>query len=122
MQPQSSDSGLAWDLCALEDLSRGEFLAWWIDLHGNNPPRSVRQDFLVRALAYSLEERALGGLMASEQKSMAALAEGKEGPRQNTIKSGTHLYREWHGATHEVVVSAIPQSWRVCACARGKFF
>ncbi len=112
MQPQSSDSGLAGDLCALEDLSRGELLARWIDLHGNNPPRSVRQDFLVRALAYSLEERALGGLMASEQKSLAALAEGKEGPGQNTIKSGTRLYREWHGVTHEVVVSAEGYCWQ----------
>ncbi len=112
MQPWPSDSNLVEDLCALDDLSRGELLSHWKDMHGNKPPRFIRRDFLVRALAYTLQERAYGGLTASEHKSLAALSEGREYPGQNTIKSGTRLYREWRGVTHEIIVSAEGYCWQ----------
>ncbi len=100
------------EIYVLADLPRVELLARWIELHGNSPPRSIRQSFLVRALAYTLQERTLGGLTASEHKALVSLAEGKEDTGQSSIKSGTRLYREWQGITHEVVVSAEGYCWR----------
>ena len=36
----------------------------WLALYGTEPPRRIRRDLLTRALAYRLQEQALGGLTA----------------------------------------------------------
>jgi hypothetical protein len=83
--------------------------AEWRRLFGGEPPRLSR-DLLVRALAYRVQERAMGGLSRASLKRLRELAEnpqGREPPPDPaaSLRSGAKLMREWHGRTHVVVVT-----------------
>ena len=83
--------------------------AEWRRLFGGDPPRLSR-DLLVRALAYRVQERAMGGLSRASLKRLRDLAEGPDGigPPPDPAASlppGAKLVREWHGRTHVVVVT-----------------
>ncbi len=65
--------------------------------------------FLLRALAYRIQEKALGGLDRVTRRRLdraaADIAAGRApAPRGTKIKPGTRLLREWHGKVHEVIV------------------
>jgi len=112
MRPRSRKRPLAAEIAALGNLPRAALLARWRDLHGAGPPKYITQDFLIRALATSLQERALGGLARSERKALTALAEGREHPGRKVLKAGTRLYREWRGVSHEVLITDDGCRWR----------
>src|SRR3954454_3002435 len=81
----------------------------WRRLFGSDPPRLSR-DLLVRALAYRVQERAMGGLSRANLKRLRELAENLEGrgppPEQAaSLRPGAKLVREWHGRTHIVLVT-----------------
>jgi hypothetical protein len=107
---QRDDSeSLAEDLEALRDLPLETLRERWRDLYGTPcPPRTSRQ-LLTRAVAYRMQEQALGGLDAATrrrlERAQEALAEGgppkAPGPK---ARPGTRLLREWQGVVHEVVV------------------
>jgi hypothetical protein len=83
--------------------------AEWGRLFGSEPPRLSR-DLLVRALAYRVQERAMGGLSRAGLKRLRELAENAEalGPPPDpaaSLRPGAKLMREWHGRTHVVVVT-----------------
>ena len=83
--------------------------AEWRRLFGGEPPRLSR-DLLVRALAYRVQERALGGLSRASLKRLRQLADNPEvlGPLPDpapSLQPGAKLMREWHGRTHVVVVT-----------------
>src|ERR1700733_15035048 len=46
----------------------------WRALYGTEPPRRIRRDLLTRALAYRLQERALGGLKPSTRRLLTKVA------------------------------------------------
>ena len=83
--------------------------AEWRRLFGGEPPRLSR-DLLVRALAYRVQERAMGGLSRASLKRLRELADNPEGsgppPDQAvSLRPGAKLVREWHGSTHIVLVT-----------------
>jgi hypothetical protein len=83
--------------------------AEWRRLFGGEPPRLSR-DLLVRALAYRVQERAMGGLSRASLKRLRELGDNPEGrgppPDQAaSLRPGAKLMREWHGRTHVVVVT-----------------
>ena len=102
----------AGEVAALADLSREELIARWAALHGKAPPRAITRDLLLRGLAYSLQERAHGGLGAREARDLMALAKGKRPLGPKTLMAGTRLYREWRGRAHEVLALAEGYSWQ----------
>jgi hypothetical protein len=87
----------------------------WGDLMGTDPGRLVRA-YLVRRLAYRIQELAFGGLSANVRKQLAAIAEAatpeattkaRKRRRRETghrLQPGTRLLREWHGQQYEVVI------------------
>ena len=97
------------DLEALRDLSREELKRRWQGLYGSPCPAHLSRLFLLRALAYRMQEQALGGLDPATRRHLARAAEdlaagraaAASGPK---IKPGTRLLREWHGVVHEVIV------------------
>jgi hypothetical protein len=98
-------------LTRLPTASRAELNAEWLRLYRTEPPARVGRDLLIAALAYRLQEQALGGLRPELQRRLRGIAEqvsrGGEpvlsaAPR---LKPGTRLLREWQGRTHEVLVS-----------------
>jgi hypothetical protein len=83
--------------------------AEWRRLFGSDPPRLSR-DLLVRALAYRVQERAMGGLSRASVKRLRELAEKPEGRElppdpAASLQTGAKLMREWHGRTHVVIVT-----------------
>ncbi len=95
-------------LRALEVAPREDLVREWRRLHKSEAPRYASRDFLVRAISYALQERELGGLPASVRRALLAIAMDKSvsaQARRLKIKPGTRLLREWHGTTHEVLVT-----------------
>lgn len=102
-------SELATELEALQALSRQELGERWEELYERPCPRSMSRLLLLRAVAYRIQERVLGGLDRTTRRRLeraeANLQAGKPlaspTPR---IKPGTRLLREWQGVLHEVTV------------------
>src|SRR5215469_8378204 len=84
---------------------------WWT-LYGSEPPRRISRDLLMRAVAYRIQEQALGGLKPSTRRLLAKVAADASARRpirttpDPTLKPGTVLLREWHGSQHQVIVRA----------------
>jgi hypothetical protein len=97
------------EIRALEQAGVIALRAEWRRLFGGDPPRLSR-DLLVRALAYRVQERAMGGLSRANLKRLRGLAENPEGREPlpdpaASLRSGAKMVREWHGRTHVVVVT-----------------
>jgi len=93
-------AGLAW-------LDNATLKAQWRTLYGSAPPGRLARGLLVGAVAYGLQERALGGLTpATRRRLMGAGAEPApaEVPARRAAAPGTILLREWHGVNHRVTV------------------
>ena len=105
-------------LVRLPDATRAELRAEWQRLYGCDPPPKVRRELLMGAIAYRLQEQALGGLRPELQRRLRNIAEQSgrgvelgqsDAPRP---KPGTRLLREWQGRTHEVLVSEDGFVWQ----------
>src|SRR5947209_246588 len=66
------------EIRALEQAGVIALCVEWRRLFGSDPPRLSR-DLLVRALAYRVQERAMGGLSRASLKRLGELAENAEG-------------------------------------------
>ena len=82
----------------------------WRKLFETDPPQAGK-NYLVRRLAYRLQELAHGGLSPSAETILAGLA--KEDPNQSRATTkpvtavpapGARLIREWQGVEHVVTV------------------
>ncbi len=99
---------------ALPGMKLADLKAMWKDLYDQNPPAHGKP-YLVRKLAFRIQELAFGGLTESTEKRLDALAQGKEDPKlkaaagekrrkANTPGPGAKLVREWKGKEYVVVV------------------
>jgi len=81
-----------------------------IALYGTEAPRRISRDLLIRALAYRIQEKALGGLKPSTRRLLTKVAADASARRpiqvapEPSLKPGTVLLREWHGTEHQVIV------------------
>jgi hypothetical protein len=77
-------------------------------LYRNEAPVRIGQALLLHAVAYRLQETALGGLKRSTRSLLERVAEDNVRLRPATetprINPGTVLIREWHGVSHRVTV------------------
>ena len=103
----------------LNSLTTEELQDRWRDLVGNDPPRYNR-DFLVKRLAYRIQELAHGGLPEEARERMHGLLaqagyddiggvpgrDRRQRARPDLPIGGTRLVREWNGQRHEVTVVA----------------
>jgi len=104
-----ADETLAANLAGLQPLGRRELKQRWEDLYDSPCPPHMSRTLLLRALAYRIQEQALGGLDRATRRrfdrAAADLAAGRApvppGPK---IKPGTRLLREWQGKVYEVIV------------------
>ncbi len=105
-----ASEGLTEKLAALADLDAVGLRAEWRRLYRSHPPRHIRRDLLVLAIAWKLQERVYGGLTAAQRRKLADIAEElrkngnlSTGPAIR-LKPGLRLVREWRGETHDVLV------------------
>jgi hypothetical protein len=82
----------------------------WRALYRSEPPRRISRDLLIRALAYRIQEKALGGLKPFTRRLPTRVAADASTRRpiqvapEPGLKPGMVLLREWHGTQHQVIV------------------
>jgi hypothetical protein len=96
-------------VAAVEKMSASERKTEWRRLFGEPAPPALGNSLLARALAYRLQEKALGGLTTAELRRLAQLGRKEQRDRARdtittTVKPGTWLSRTWHGEVHQVIV------------------
>ena len=106
---QASPRDLADEIASLSALSAAELRQRWIALFGADPSPRVGRTFIIRAVAYRLQERAFGGIKPSVQRLLDRVCDhGAEGALERIPKpkpgAGTVLIREWRGASYRVTV------------------
>jgi hypothetical protein len=88
----------------------GELREQWQSLFGANPPPKLRASLLIQAIAYRLQEQALGGLKPATLRLLNRIADDAtarrvtKNPERIRLTAGTTLIREWHGTKHQVTV------------------
>src|SRR5438270_974400 len=105
-------------LARLPELDLGELRQQWRALYKADAPPHLSRELLVRAVAYRMQEAALGGLRPERQRQLRHFAqqlkESGEGRIRSrpALKPGTRLVREWRGRTYEVLVLDDGFSWQ----------
>lgn len=88
----------------LERMPTAELRKRWVDLMGTDSGKLGR-NYLIRRLAYRIQELAYGGLTREAREVLAASPKTKVAkPKSSSLLPGTRLQREWHGKRYEVVV------------------
>ncbi|MBF0142880.1 MAG: DUF2924 domain-containing protein [Magnetococcales bacterium] len=92
-------------VAALPGMSAAELKKMWKELCQSEPP-PYNKAFLVKRLAYRIQELAHGGLSERSEKRLERLAAEEESPPEKKrppgerLLSGTRLVREWKGVEH----------------------
>jgi len=105
-----SPSALAPEIEELQEATSANLKQRWRALYRTEAPRRISRDLLIRALAYRIQEKALGGLKPSTRRLLAKVTADASAHRsiqvapEPSLKPGTVLLREWHGTQHQVIV------------------
>jgi hypothetical protein len=93
-------------IAKLIDLDHATLKKRWSEIFDIKVPARMSRSLLRYAIAYRLQENALGGLSPATQRHLERFMDnGKPAVRPGTaVKPGTRLLREWHGYTYEVIV------------------
>src|ERR1700692_1348954 len=104
------DSDIPAQIAQLRSFSRRQLLDLWEKLHQRAAPQGIRRELLIPFLAYRIQEKAYGGLKPSTRSELRRIAreleKSKDSPKLKVrlkAKTGTRIYREWRGETHEVI-------------------
>ena len=95
-------------LDALSRSSSSELRIQWRKLCGAEAPRYIGRDLLLLALAYRIQEQALGDLGKVTQRRLRILSDPttpqSAASAASSLSSGSRLVREWKGQIHTVLV------------------
>src|SRR6267378_1893747 len=109
-------------LSRLPNLDIRELREEWRLLYKADASPHLSRDLLIRAVAYRMQEVALGGLRPEPQRQLRQIAQelkqtGAAAIRlRPQLKPGTRLMREWQGRSYEVVVLDDGFSWQGTRC------
>ena len=98
----SAGADLGTALAGLERASRHHLAELWVEYFGAAPPPRTSRSLMIRAVAYKMQERELGGLSVTTRRLLSE-EEGRV-VRRRVIRPGTVLIREWHGVAHQVTI------------------
>ena len=105
-------------LARLPELDLSELRQQWRSLYKADASLHLSRALLVRAVAYRMQEVALGGLRPAQQRRLRQYAQefketGETRLRARPeLKPGTRLVREWQGRTYDVLVRDGGFSWQ----------
>ncbi len=105
-----SHEALSHKLDSLRSLPIKELKQLWRSLYSSEPPHRVSRELLIRAVAYRIQEQALGGLKPSTRRLLERLACDARNGRPLKLSTcapasaGTVLMRDWQSIMHEVRV------------------
>jgi Protein of unknown function (DUF2924) len=100
---------LAAELTVLQSFDVTRLRTRWRTLYGSKVPARFSRDLLMRAVAYRLQERALGGLKPTTRRLFQLVAADAHARRPakiapRSLEPGAVLIREWNGIKYQVVV------------------
>ncbi len=97
-------------LSRLPILDIGELRQQWRGLYKTQATANLSRELLLRAVAYRMQEVALGVLRPARLRELRQMAQqfnrigGASTPSRPELKPGTRLMREWQGRTYGVLV------------------
>jgi hypothetical protein len=112
-----TDSALEAEIGRLPDLSLLELRHRWKTLFGHPAPKSLRRNFLARAVAYQMQVEAYGGLSVATKRRLREIATAARNGDANAtlggsrIKPGTQMIRQWRNTSHTVTALAEGFEW-----------
>src|SRR5437667_7911897 len=101
---------LTGEIAALQSLDVEQLKVRWRTAYQTEAPTRFSRDLLLRAVAYRLQERALGGLKPATRRLFQRVAADAHARRPlklkplRTLEPGAVLIREWGGVKYTVVV------------------
>jgi hypothetical protein len=101
-------TALAAEIAGLSKAGIANLRERWKTLYGKQPPGCLGTSFLIRAIAYRLQEQACGSLKPSTRRLLARVAEeaaAGSSPKRPPVRKaemGTILVRQWQGNAHRV--------------------
>ncbi len=113
----TKDVALETEIGRLPNLSLLELRHRWQTLFGHRAPKSLRRNFLARAVAYQMQVEAYGGLSVATKRRLREIANAvRNGDANavvggNRIKPGTQMIRQWQNTTHTVTALAEGFEW-----------
>jgi hypothetical protein len=111
----SSAGGVEEAIAKIGGMTIAELRLLWRQTFASEPPSAFSKDLLARAIAYTIQEAAYGGLKPQTARLLRMVASsGAEPPRQ--VKTGSVIVREYKGVLHEVMV--VPEGF----CWRGQIY
>jgi hypothetical protein len=108
--PALDRDALTAEIAGLSKASTEDLRERWRILYGKEPSNQIGRSFLIRAIAYRLQEKACGGLKQATRRLLARVArEAAAGnspkkPQLRQAQAETVLIREWQGAAHRVTM------------------
>jgi hypothetical protein len=106
-------------IAKLRTLLRSQLLNLWQELYNRAAPPGIRREILVPFLAYRIQENAYGSLKPAALAELRRIARALDRNRTSNeplgrprIKTGTRLFRQWRGHTHEVFVTESGYEYR----------
>ncbi len=111
------DVALETEIERLPNLSLFELRNRWKALFGHPAPKSLRRNFLTRAVAYQMQVEAYAGLSVATKRRLREIANAVRNgdadaiPGSNRIKPGTQMIRQWQNTTHTVTALAEGFEW-----------
>ena len=108
--PAMDRDALTAEIAGLSKASITDLRERWKAMYGKAPSQEIGRSFLIRAIAYRLQEKAFGGLKPSTRRLLARVAEetatgsSPKKPQIRKAQSGTVLIREWQGNAHRVTM------------------
>src|SRR3981081_392282 len=111
------DAALETDIVRLPVLSLFELRNRWKTLFGHSAPKSLRRNFLARAVAYQMQVEVYGGLSVATKRRLREIANAvRTGDANamlgsNRVKTGTQMIRQWQNTTHIVTALAQGYEW-----------
>lgn len=111
------NAALEAEIGRLPALSLLELRNRWKMLFGHSAPKSLRRNFLARAVAYQMQVEAYGGLSGGTKRRLREIANAVRNGDGNSmlgstrIRTGTQMIRQWQNTTHTVTAVAEGFEW-----------
>jgi hypothetical protein len=108
--PDKEGQKLSAEIALLKSLDVDQLRARWKILYETQAPTRFSRDLLMRAVAYRMQERVLGGLKPATRRLFKRVSQDARARRPISVAPlrklapGALLIRQWGGAKHQVTV------------------
>jgi hypothetical protein len=108
--PDKERQKLSAEIALLESLDVAQLRARWKILYETEAPTRFSRDLLMRAVAYRMQERVLGGVKPATRRLFERVSQDARARRPirvapvRQLAPGALLIREWGGTKHQVTV------------------